>query len=57
MSSADEKFTAKFDETLVDPPTEKYNKPVIAENPVVIEKVAPQPPLTVKKKKAICSIQ
>ncbi len=62
-NTADEKFTARFDEKLVDPPTEKYDKPVVVEKVLVIEKVVQQTPLTVtvevskKKKKTMCSIQ
>jgi hypothetical protein len=54
---SDEKFTARFDEKLVEQPNEKYVKPVI------IEKVVQsQTPITVtieapKKKKGLCSIQ
>jgi hypothetical protein len=57
MSDENEKFTARFDEKLVEQPNDKYMKPVI------IEKVVQsQTPLTVtvevpKKKKGGCSIQ
>ena len=59
----DEKFTARFDEKLVEQPNEKYVKPVIIEKTIVIEKVVQsQTPITVtveapKKKKGLCSIQ
>jgi hypothetical protein len=60
---SDEKFTARFDEKLVEQPNEKYVKPVIIEKTIVIEKVVQsQTPITVtvevpKKKKGLCSIQ
>ena len=62
MSASDEKFTARFDEKLVEQPNEKYEKPVVIEKTIVIEKVVVQPPVTVtvevsKKKKGLCSIQ
>jgi hypothetical protein len=59
----DEKFTARFDEKLVEQPNEKYVKPVIIEKTIVIEKVVQsQTPITAtieapKKKKGLCSIQ
>jgi hypothetical protein len=63
MSESNEKFTARFDEKLVEQPNEKYVKPVIIEKVIVIEKVVQsQNPITVtvevpKKKKKGCSIQ
>lgn len=57
MSDESEKFTARFDEKLVEQPNDKYVKPMIIE-----KTVQSQNPITVtievpKKKKGGCSIQ
>lgn len=55
MSDETEKFSAKFDEKLVEPPNEKYLKPIL---PLTIQQAIPiTVNIKVPKKKSLCSIQ